>query len=58
MDVMSIYLCSYALLHLGDIQLDMRFELQVLFMCRMNFIFDGVFQIGHLRIVSISVRTR
>ena len=40
---------SYALLHLSDIQLDMRLQLEVLIMGIVDLILDVFFQVGHLR---------
>ena len=39
---------SYALLHFSNVQLDVRFQLEVFLVRRVDLIFDILFQIGHL----------
>ena len=40
----------YRLLHLVDVELDMRVQLEILVLRRMDLIFDVVFEVGHLPI--------
>ena len=40
-----------ALLHLGDIELDMRLELQVFVMRTVHLVLDVLLQIGHLTVL-------
>lgn len=39
---------SYALLHFGDVELDMRLELHVLIVGTVHLMLDVLFQVGHL----------
>ena len=39
----------YRLLHLGDVQLDVRIDLQKLIVSRVNLVFDVLLEVGHLQ---------